>query len=55
MILGKSVHTVHFWFLFNIFISLGSEWFDVGCAPVCTKGDHISQDDKNRLNQLYDM
>lgn len=43
MIYGKSVHTVHFFVLFIIFIVLGSKWFEVRCTQVCTKCDYLSQ------------
>lgn len=46
MILRKSVHTVHFWFLSFKFIILDGEWFEERCTLVCTKSDHLSQDDK---------
>lgn len=55
MILEKSVHTVHFWFLCINIKYLGSEWFEAGYTLVCTFGDHPSQDDKKRPKPLCVM
>lgn len=46
MILGKSVHTVHFWFLSIKFILLDSEGVEEGCTLVCTMGDYFDSCDK---------
>lgn len=53
MIYGKSVHTIHICFLFIKFMALRSDGFQEGCTLVCTKGDHLSQDDKGFPRPLY--
>ena len=55
MILEKSVHTVHFCFLFIKIIGLGGEWFNAGCTLVCTGGNHLGKDDQKLLKLLLVM
>lgn len=56
MIFGKSVHTVHFWFLWINFNVIGGEWFEVGCTLVCTKSDHFRElIDKRLKHSLCDV
>lgn len=47
MILGKSVHTVHYWLLFIKFMGLGSEWFEAECALRFIISGHFELSDKN--------
>ncbi|MBT8499759.1 hypothetical protein DH20_09725 [Pantoea agglomerans] len=55
MIYGKSVHSVHFWFLFIKFIRLGGEGFKAECTYCALRVITLTNHIKNQLKLVCMM